>query len=378
MPPGNNFLDLTLKVSYQVDKLRMVMEVPDAISFPVRDIRLDVDYLSFTWKPTVKLTCAAELQEDGSYQGGCIDPWQGRGPLLLIPPSVSPDDVAINQDLLEGWNRPGHRNSDGEIINETVAPTTLVDLGGYQLNMLSLGEGDVTVVLEAGLGDDLSVWQHVQHEASEFTRVVSYDRAGLGGSEATSSSRSPEQAATELHLLLRKANLSPPYVLVGHAWGGFIVRRFASLYPDEVAGLVLVEPDHEKLGARLRALDEASWSEYIEGQKKFYSLAQEGVQKEFNAFLQVMEEEEEVPGLGALPDVPVNIIISLQSKDNPRWVGETKEGKEAKHDLYQAWVDERDHANLTITRGSGSYILIEEPFKVVRMIKNVVEAVQEQ
>lgn len=124
-------------------------------------------------------------------------------------------------------------------------PGQMVDVGGYQLYLYCTGTGSPTVILEAGLeGDDIS-WKSVQPEVAQFTRVCSYDRAGLAHSDYGPTPRDAEMSATDLHTLLAEAGIAPPYVLVGHSFGGLLIRRFASDFPEEVDGLIFVDSLHE-------------------------------------------------------------------------------------------------------------------------------------
>lgn len=137
-------------------------------------------------------------------------------------------------------------------------PGQLVDVGGYNMHLYCLGEGSPTVILEAGLNDFSISWAKVQPEVTKTTRVCSYDRAGLGWSEASPNPRTNEVMTEELHTLLKNANVEPPYILVGHSFGGINVRVFARQYPEEVTGMVLVDSAHEEQGARLPFLKDAA------------------------------------------------------------------------------------------------------------------------
>ena len=125
-------------------------------------------------------------------------------------------------------------------------PTTgrRFDVGGYRMHIDCAGEGSPTVILESGLGDTFASWRKVQPQIAKFTRVCSYDRAGLGYSDSSPQPRTSKVIAGELHALLHAAGIAPPYVLVGHSMGGFDVRLFASLFRNEVAGIVLVDASH--------------------------------------------------------------------------------------------------------------------------------------
>ncbi|HKQ72272.1 MAG TPA: alpha/beta hydrolase [Blastocatellia bacterium] len=123
-------------------------------------------------------------------------------------------------------------------------PGKLVDVGGWRLHLNCAGEArdsQPTVILEAGLGDFSVEWSLVQPGVAKFARVCSYDRAGDGWSELGPYPRTLRQIVYELHTLLDKAGVKPPLALVGHSYGGWLVRLYASTYPAEVAGLALVE-----------------------------------------------------------------------------------------------------------------------------------------
>ncbi|MGB6985290.1 MAG: alpha/beta hydrolase [Candidatus Aquilonibacter sp.] len=118
----------------------------------------------------------------------------------------------------------------------------LVDIGGRRLNIYCTGHGSPAVVLDAGAGDSTFTWRKVQPAISRFTRVCSYDRAGLGFSDGSPVPRDANAAVTDLHALLHRAGVAPPYVLVGHSEAGFYEPLYADRYPREVAGMVLVDP----------------------------------------------------------------------------------------------------------------------------------------
>lgn len=131
------------------------------------------------------------------------------------------------------------------------APGQRVDVGGYMLHIFCQGEGSPVVVVDAGNGDYSLGWQLVQPEVAKLARICTYDRAGYGWSDPGPAPRTARQIAGELHTLLANADIAGPYVLVGHSLGGADVRLFASLYPGEVAGMVLVDAAHEEQLTRL-------------------------------------------------------------------------------------------------------------------------------
>src|SRR5262245_26092278 len=130
-------------------------------------------------------------------------------------------------------------------IAATPPPGRLVDIGGYRLHLWCTGDGAPAVILEAGLGGTSAGWGFVQPEVARFTRVCSYDRAGMGYSDPGPSPRTARRIANELAELLARSRITGPVVLVGESIAGFNVRVFASDHPEWATGLVLVDASHE-------------------------------------------------------------------------------------------------------------------------------------
>jgi pimeloyl-ACP methyl ester carboxylesterase len=126
-------------------------------------------------------------------------------------------------------------------------PGQLVDAGGFRLNLYCMGSGSPTVVFDSGWEDWAPAWSTVQPRIAKWTRACSYDRAGAGFSDPGPMPRTSVRIAGELRTALHRAGIPGPYILVGNAFGGDNVRTFADLYMDEVAGLVLDDPDPDDL-----------------------------------------------------------------------------------------------------------------------------------
>ena len=120
-------------------------------------------------------------------------------------------------------------------------PGKLVDLGGHKLHVYCSGHGSPTVVVENGLGDFSFDWTLVQNQVSRFARICTYDRAGYAWSDPGPKPRTFAQINLELHDALEKLGERGPYVLVGHSYGGPVMRNFAAQFPRNAAGLVLVD-----------------------------------------------------------------------------------------------------------------------------------------
>jgi pimeloyl-ACP methyl ester carboxylesterase len=123
-------------------------------------------------------------------------------------------------------------------------PGQLIDIGAYKLHIHCQGQGTPAVILDSGLGDSYISWRKVQPEIAKFTRVCSYDRAGLGYSDSSPHPRTSKDIAEELHKLLQNAGITSPVILVGHSMGGYDVRLYTSLHRDQVGGMVLVDASH--------------------------------------------------------------------------------------------------------------------------------------
>jgi pimeloyl-ACP methyl ester carboxylesterase len=135
----------------------------------------------------------------------------------------------------------------GNALDRRHYPPTgeLIDVGGYRLHLHCTGAGSPTVILGSMSPGWSLYWGTVQPDIAKMTRVCSYDRAGYGWSDPGPAPRSAKQDATELHTLLTNAHVAGSYILVGHSFSGFTVRIFRHEYPNEVAGMVLVDAGQE-------------------------------------------------------------------------------------------------------------------------------------
>jgi pimeloyl-ACP methyl ester carboxylesterase len=186
----------------------------------------------------------------------------------------------------------------------------IVDIGGLSLHVHCAGEGGPVVVMEAGFGNDGTVWKSVQRIVGRSVRACVYDRAGLGYSSAPATKpHTNRQMARELHRLLHRAGLQAPYVLVGHSMGGINVRLLEAEHPEEVAGMVLVDATVDPVRSRsLVPADELS---------KFDEFAEkvgEGI--DFATFAAGAAEMRAAShSLGAKPLV----VLTRSLEDTPPW-----------------------------------------------------------
>jgi pimeloyl-ACP methyl ester carboxylesterase len=259
------------------------------------------------------------------------------------------------------------------------------------------GEGTPAVVLDSGLGDSFVSWQKVQPEMAKFTRVCSYDRAGIGYSDPSPRPRTSQVIAEELNSLLRAVGVSPPYVLVGHSMGGYDVRVFAGLYRNEVAGMVLVDashPDQEKrLPIELGDM-EASWlreAEFLEfgmpfGIPRFLGLcdenavvraadcnfhtSQEGVAEMKN----FRQSATQAAAAGSLGDLPLAVLSHDPDKPSAELPADLVKPT---NDAWEKMQEEMAHLSTRgtqmIAKNSGHYIQIDRPDVVIEAVRSVVD-----
>jgi len=200
----------------------------------------------------------SELAQTGSKKRGRFFRWLKRGLIGLV--------IAVILLLAAGFVY--QRIADHYDAQKLPHQGQLVDAGGHLQYVHCTGQGSPTVILENGGGVVSYTWEPVQTEVAKFAKVCSYDRAGYGLSESGPQPRTARQIAVELHTLLHNADISGPYVLVGHSIGGLYIRMFTELYPDEVAGLVFVDSSSEDQNDRMPA----EMKPIVEKQKKLLSL----------------------------------------------------------------------------------------------------------
>ncbi len=129
-------------------------------------------------------------------------------------------------------------------IDSDTPPGRMIDIGTHHLHLHCIGENQPTVIIDSGLGGFSLEWLDIQHNLATQMRICSYDRAGYGWSETGPSPRTTAQIVEELYWMLDMADEQGPFILVGHSFGGYTMQRFAALYPELTAAVVLVDSSH--------------------------------------------------------------------------------------------------------------------------------------
>ncbi len=249
-----------------------------------------------------------------------------------------------------------------------------VELEGHKQHILDMGEGSPVVIFITGAGADLENFSEVQTEIAKLTRTLSYDRAGVGLSEELNTERTVDHFAIELHQILEKEKIDPPYLIVSHSLGGFIARWFVHEYPAQVTGMVLIDPAYEGF------MDTIRNTRSEEQRRKMKDMVDLGIVNKPKASrkeLEYLKQDEELMRSAKLPDnIPITMLTSGRFSEQEREAGATAE------DIAR-WVKFHERLKLQapqmkhiVTEKSGTFIHQEEPDLVIAEIKSILETLQ--
>jgi len=253
---------------------------------------------------------------------------------------------------------------------------TYVDVGGRRLALMAAGAGNPVVVLEAGQGCAGAEWTPVVETIAPLTRVVSYDRAGLGASDPAPLPRSTREMVVDLHALLAIPAITPPYVLVGHSIGGLTACLYAHLYPEEVAGLILVDAAHPDQWARwIEGLPPAEAGEHeILTWMRQCLWDDPGRNPEGFDVRASIAQARAVTSLGELPLVVLTAGSSRQYADVPSPLAAHM--ARVKSDLHRDLLRLSTNSRLVIAERSGHFIHQDQPYLVIEAIRRMVDEVR--
>jgi pimeloyl-ACP methyl ester carboxylesterase len=255
-------------------------------------------------------------------------------------------------------------------------PGKRVDIGGRTLHLLCTGSGQPTVVFEAGGGRFSEHWSAVQGPASSRFTACSYDRAGLGSSDAPPvEPHTMEKQVLDLHALLTAAKVPVPYILVGHSVGGLLIRLYFDRYPNDVVGVVMVDPTDESSRGYVKDPGPGRWVRTRDGLKP----------NELNparaAFARELQAMHELRTRSPWPLGTRPLIVLIGGRKTPSPIADTpgdmwaelqREDQELKLEL--AGLSRQSKA--VVDPASGHNLHVDNPQLVVAAIGEVADAVQ--
>ncbi|KYG31947.1 alpha/beta fold hydrolase [Alkalihalobacillus trypoxylicola] len=236
------------------------------------------------------------------------------------------------------------------------SPCILFQEKQYFVKIVGKDHQKPTIVMEAGYGDDSSTWDLILEEISQTSKVMVYDRAGLGGSKRLSSLRTSEEMVKELYSLLKHLELDPPYLLVGHSFGGLNMRLFATKYESLVCGLLLIDSTPEEYIERFLPIMPESF------QRAYYKqFTHEGNTEDF------MESLKQVKLSKRRLCIPM-IVLSAGKK-----MHYSKEAQQLWHKLQKETLNLSNNGKYQIIQDSGHYIHHDRPDIIIQSIKKLID-----
>lgn len=247
------------------------------------------------------------------------------------------------------------------------------------------GENTPTVFIDGGIGDASANWLSIQSELAVEMKVCVYDRAGYGMSDAGPGPRSSNQIVTEIYRLIKMVEIPGPYIIVGQSFGGFTAQLFAKRYPEQTAGIVLVESSHPRQSEMLSDLDKLSTGErkMVAGRQSYELTDSDPWREQWlilnskrKAVFAQMEElkyfrqsENEVLAAGKMPDIPLAVLTRdqrlLPTMNNDRSMEDVWRGlqRDLSESSSQGWQE--------IVKGSSHNIHLDSPQSVVAAVRKV-------
>lgn len=249
-----------------------------------------------------------------------------------------------------------------------------VDIDGHKQHILDMGEGSPVVIFITGAGADLKNFSEVQMEIAKRTRTLSYDRAGIGLSEELSTERTVDHFAIELHQILVKEKIEPPYLIVSHSLGGFIARWFVHEYPEQVTGMVLIDPAYEGFMDTIRNTRSEAQRRKM---KDMVDLGIVNKPKASRKELEYLKQDEELMRSAKLPDnIPITMLTSSRFSDVEREAGATAEDIARWVKFHERLKFQAPQMKHIVTEKSGTFIHQEESDLVITEIKSILEVLQ--
>ena len=253
-------------------------------------------------------------------------------------------------------------------------PADMITVAGHQVNMVKMGSGTYTVIFESGFGTDLTAWRSVAPAIAKSAQVVAYSRPGTGKSPARPGERTLAANTSDLEQMIAAAQLRPPFILVGHSYGGFLIRDFAARNPAQVAGMVFVDASDERIETELRKIDPARTANDAKLSEGYTPPKYKTELK----YVQGILNNGKLPGAGPLPDVPVAVLTSSMKHEKPEFFLHSPEGMKTWRSLHESFFRQFSTGIHTVTANAGHNIHMEQPQLVVAAIEQVMAMAADQ
>lgn len=267
----------------------------------------------------------------------------------------------------------------------------MIDVEGGPIRVATLeleerNPGEPVLVLFSGASPAMESWGDWITALSALAPVVAYDRPGLGGSPFDGVTPTPRRVAEHAHEVLQALEVPPPYVLVGHSWGGPLIRVYSGLYPSEVVGLVYLDPT-DMTATSLEMMGVSSESELKARQAQLDSFragrtlppGPEAENEVIRAFLRTPPSDRSLP---AEMDVPTSVVLAVRSppipEDAPTYLTENWFDAMFSRRLaeFNEWVRHGPNRTLIVAENAGHFVFVDDPATATEAVASVLAAVR--
>jgi pimeloyl-ACP methyl ester carboxylesterase len=273
----------------------------------------------------------------------------------------------------------------------------IVDVGGLRTGILTVGiedrkQGEHLLIFQNGIGSTMEMWDAVIKEVASFAAVLAYDRPGIGASDSDSTRPTFVRVSEHLHQLLSVLKAAPPYILVGHSWGGPLVEHFACEHRGDVTGLIFIDPpdwtqegifplDRATLAARgfnsaqvdsmvvLRDSLVLDWKSWMDE----WSAQSPGIAADWQVFKSFMSAPVDERGLPSSPPVPTAILVAGRIEPMMQFSEDlVRAYRASRYRSFSRLILDLPNSMLIIDTGTGHEIPVEDPTLVSEVIRRVI------
>ncbi|MCW8091768.1 alpha/beta fold hydrolase [Alteromonas sp. ASW11-130] len=244
-------------------------------------------------------------------------------------------------------------------------------IDGKHLEFEIKGEGDTWVLFDAGALTGMAGWDSLWHDLPDEITAIRFSRLGEGNSEMCESNRSSKDLVDEVQQVLKRLDVDMPFVYIGHSLGGATARNYAATYPENVLGMLLVDPENPKDVEMVIDIDPVNGPAEIERIKqKDYTLING------HCFLDAVWSKKEAKDFDDIGDIPVTLIASTQQVEEPKYIFHTDEARKRWGELQHAWVSTFPQGRYIATTKGSHYVQKDEPELVLKELALLLERIE--